>query len=97
MVYHSVLFKFKPETPRTTTDAFIQAAKELNDKIKSILYLHVGYNFATRSKGFEVMLASAFSSKEKLEEYQKHAAHVAFVETHVKPHVEEIIAGDIEV
>ncbi|MCS7005559.1 MAG: Dabb family protein [Cytophagales bacterium] len=97
MVYHSVLFKFKQDTSRQTTDAFIEALTQLNDKIKAILYLHAGYNFASRGKGFEVMLASAFASKAKLEEYQKHPAHIAFVENYVKPYVEDIIAGDIEV
>jgi quinol monooxygenase YgiN len=97
MLYHTVLFKLKENLDSKVTTDFIEALKALNQEIPEIDYLKAGVNFAGRAKGYQIMLASKFANQTALEAYQKHPAHVAFVEKFVKPFVDDIIAGDIEV
>ncbi|ANQ47548.1 Dabb family protein [Flammeovirga sp. MY04] len=96
MINHTVLFKFKEEATQEQIQAMVDALQALGGKIDEIKEIHVKENFSERAKGFTIMLYSLFESKEALEAYQVHPAHVAVVTDHVKPILGDIMAIDIE-
>ncbi|OHX68172.1 Dabb family protein [Flammeovirga pacifica] len=96
MINHTVLFKFKEEATAAQINAMVDALQALDNKIDEIKEIQVKENFSERAKGFTIMLYSKFESKEALEAYQVHPAHVSVVTEHVKPIAEDIMAIDIE-
>ncbi|MBB3698587.1 Dabb family protein [Flammeovirga yaeyamensis] len=96
MINHTVLFKFKEEATQEQIQAMVDALQALGGKIDEIKEIQVKENFSERAKGFTIMLYSLFESKEALEAYQVHPAHVVVVTDHVKPILGDIMAIDIE-
>ncbi|WP_044206486.1 Dabb family protein [Flammeovirga sp. OC4] len=96
MINHTVLFKLKEETTATQKQELIDALQALGGKIDELKEIQVKENFSDRSKGFDVVLYSIFDSKEALEAYQVHPAHVKVVGENVKPILADILVADIE-
>lgn len=96
MINHTVLFKLKEQTTSAEKLALINALQALDSKIDVLKEIQVKENFSDRSKGFDVILFSLFETKEDLESYQVHPAHVKVVGENVKPILEDIIVADIE-
>lgn len=96
MINHTVLFKIKSEATEEQVQAMIDGLNALQDKIEEIEEIIVRKNFSERSQGHSVMLYSTFKSKEALESYQVHEAHKAVVVDYVKPIMESLLVGDIE-
>lgn len=97
MIYHSVLFKLKPETTREDKDAMIQHLNSLGKEITGINFLNVNYNLSDRSQGHEIALISSFDNKHLMQAYIDHPFHQEALAKYVKPHLEQVIVGDIEV
>lgn len=96
MIYHSVLFKWKPETPSDKIEAAIQALNALQGKVPSLLMIRAGVNFSDRSGGFSHLLISTFSSQTDLQAYQIHPDHQKVVIDFIRPILAELVVGDIE-
>ena len=97
MILHTVILKIKEGTQDNLIDTMISNLNVLDSQIPEINWIKAGRNFSERSKGFDVLLNSEFESKEALEKYSIHPAHVAVVEQDIKPIICDIIAVDIEV
>lgn len=97
MIHHNVLFKFKAETPQEAKDLIIEKLEALTADIPEIEMLKVGSNFSERGKGFEMMLVSTFADHEALAAYGRHPKHLEVIATYIKPHLEDIVVGDIEI
>lgn len=97
MIYHNVLFKFKPETSQEAKDTVVKELEALKAMIPEVEMLRVVKNFSDRSKGFELMLISTFKTKEDLAVYGQHPKHLHVISTYIKPNLEDIIVGDSEV
>ena len=96
MIYHTVLFKIKESASAEAVEKMITGLNALGSKIKELKFISVNHNFSTRSKGYNVVLMSAFEDKRSLEAYQVHPEHVSAVENYVKPVIDELVVGDIE-
>ena len=94
MIEHLVLFKFKESTTEDSKNNMLEKLLNLKNEIKEIREISCGENFTDRSKGFEFGLRVLFDSKDDLNTYAVHPAHVAVVEEIIKPIISDIIALD---
>ena len=77
-VEHLVWFRLKDGVSQDETDAMMNALRALPQTIQGIEHLAVGEDFSERSRGFQLGLVVRFVSREALETYGPHPAHVAF-------------------
>lgn len=96
MVEHLVILKFKDDSTADQIDAFIKAAKGLQDKIDGVVDLSVGANFTDRSQGFTHGVCVRFRDQAALENYVPHPDHVHVVENYIKPILADILVIDYE-
>ncbi len=79
MVKHIVMWRLKEERQAEKQEIALQAQKvlvELQDKISVLNRIEVGINYNPSESAYDIVLYSEFDSKEDLEIYQKHPAHV---------------------
>lgn len=93
MIEHIVLIKLKPEF-EAKIDEICSALNSLKSKIPEIIEICAGRNISNRHQGYQMGLRSLFKSKEDLETYSKHPAHVELVETLLIPAKDDLIALD---
>lgn len=96
MVYHTVLFKFKEGTTAQQIEAVADGLGALKAEIPAIDFLHFGANFSDRGQGYDYLLQSGFASRTYLEEYIKHPAHVKVVQELIRPILDDLVVGDLE-
>ena len=90
MIKHIVMWRMKDIPDR---DVKMNAIKEnleaLMNKIDFLRDLHVGINFNTTENASDIVLETIFNTKEDLERYRLHPAHVAVGKNYVRPNVSE--------
>lgn len=97
MIKHIVLWRMNDTEDKADRAADIKKQLEaLKDKIDFIVDIHVGLNFNTTDSASDVVLESVFNTKEDLEKYQNHPAHVAVGAEYVRPNVKERRVIDYE-
>lgn len=97
MIKHIVLWRMNDTEDKADRAADIKKQLEaLKDKIDFIVDIHVGLNFNTTDQASDVVLESVFNTKEDLEAYQTHPAHVAVGKDYVRPNVKERRVIDYE-
>jgi len=83
MVKHIVIWKLKEKAHNNSKEENALLIKDklesLNGKIKGMLKLEVGIDFAKSEHSGDVVLYSAFSTKEDLDNYQNHPDHKALM------------------
>lgn len=88
MIKHIVIWKLKNKTLPISQceDALaIKAALEnLQGEVPGLLSIEVGFDFSDKETAGDIVLVSEFESRDALEKYQNHPAHV-YVGTIVKP------------
>ncbi|NHM33084.1 Dabb family protein [Neobacillus terrae] len=77
MVEHMVLLKFSPSTTNEQKEEVIHRTLLLKEQIPGIVDIQQGFNFSSRSQGFEMGLTVRFEDKSSLENYGPHPAHQA--------------------
>lgn len=97
MIYHNVSFKLKKNVSEEQINTMIEKLNALPETISEINLLIVRKNFSDRSMGFGVHLVSTFETKNALNAYIKHPAHINVVDKYIKPLLDELIVSDIEV
>jgi hypothetical protein len=84
MVKHLVLWKMKPvadeRTGKENAEVLVQRLNALKSVIPFAVSIEAGVNFNSAAVAYDVGLHSAFKTKEDLEAYQKHPAHIQIVE-----------------
>ena len=84
MVKHIVLWTFKENAAGQGKQENLTAAKEkleaMNGKIPGMTHLEAGINFQTREGAWDLALYSEFESRQALEGYQSHPAHLKVIE-----------------
>ena len=96
MVRHIILWQLKDEfTPQRKQQISYDAKNALEGKIDGLEKLQV-HIFLLGSSNADMMLESVFSSKEALENYQKHPLHMAAADTFVRPFVKNRLCVDFE-
>jgi hypothetical protein len=84
MIKHLVLWKMKPladgRTGRENAEILAQRLNALKSVIPSVVSIEAGVNFSDAAAACDVGLHTAFKTKEDLDVYQKHPAHVQIAE-----------------
>jgi hypothetical protein len=84
MVKHLVLWKMKPladgRTGKENAEILVQRLNALKSVIPCIVSIEAGINFSDAPSAYEVGLHTAFKTKEDLNAYQNHPAHVQIAE-----------------
>jgi len=84
MVKHLVLWKMKPvadeRTGKENAEVLVQRLNALKSLMPFAVSIEAGINFNSTAAAYDVGLHSAFKTKEDLEAYQKHPAHVKIAE-----------------
>ncbi|MDP2892991.1 MAG: Dabb family protein [Sulfurimonas sp.] len=80
MTVHIVMFKFKEEN----RDANLKEAREqlntLVELVPTLKSMEVGINFTVAERAFDLSIYSTFDTKEDLDTYAVHPAHLKVVE-----------------
>lgn len=80
MTVHIVMFKFKEENK----DANLKEAREqlntLVELVPTLKSMEVGINFTVAERAFDLSIYSTFDTKEDLDAYAVHPAHLKVVE-----------------
>ena len=97
MVKHYIIWKLKEEiTDKETRKREIKDALEgLVGKIDGLLSMTIHTEGFASSTG-DLMMDSAFDSKESLDGYKNHPLHLAVANELVRPSVEKRLAFDLE-
>jgi hypothetical protein len=84
MIHHLVLWKMKPQadnrTGKENAEIMAQRLNALKGVISFAVSIEAGINFNASASACDVGLHTAFKTKEDLEAYQKHPAHVQVAE-----------------
>jgi len=80
MIVHVVMFKFKNSTKKEEILDIKNRLEKLVDKIEPLKTMEVGLNFKDSPRAMDMVLISTFDSKEGLETYATHPAHLEVVE-----------------
>jgi hypothetical protein len=90
MIKHIVCWRLhdrsRPLEENADALAIRSALEAIRDKIPGLLYLELGFDFSDTESAADIVLYTEFESREALEGYQKHLAHVAAGKV-VKPRV----------
>ncbi len=80
MIKHIVFWKLADEalgaTKAENIERLIAAIEELPDLVPGIVHLEVGVDFERSESAWDLALYSAFETRENLDAYQVHPAHV---------------------
>jgi hypothetical protein len=94
-VEHMVWFRFRQEVPQARRDALAAELRALAGVVPQVSRIEAGTNFTERARGCQLGLLVTLESKEALDAYQVHPAHVA-VAQQLRAECEEIFALDFE-
>ncbi|MDX1294885.1 MAG: Dabb family protein [Sulfurimonadaceae bacterium] len=79
MIVHIVMFKFKEENREANMEKAKSMLEALVDKITALKAMEVGIDFSRSERAFDLSLYSTFDTKEGLNEYAVHPAHLEVV------------------
>lgn len=97
MIKHIVVWRMKDTADKEKNAAEIKKHLEaLKNKIDFIEDIRVGLNFNATESASDIVLETVFKTKEDLEKYQSHPAHVAVGAEYVRPNVSERRVVDYE-
>ena len=97
MIKHIVVWRMNDTEDKQKKAEDIKTQLEaLKDKIDFIVDIRVGLNFNTTEAASDVVLETVFNTKEDLDSYQNHPAHVAVGRDYVRPNVSERRVIDYE-
>lgn len=96
MVKHMIIWKLKEEINQEAVKAAIKEELEgLVGKIDGLLEMHIHTEGYPCSAG-DILMDSAFESKEALDAYQAHPDHQAIANNLVRPNVSSRLSFDYE-
>jgi hypothetical protein len=100
MIKHLVLWKMKSvadnRTGKENAEVMVQRLNALKDVVPSAVSIEAGINFNASAAACDAGLYSVFKTKEDLEAYQKHPAHVQVAEW-INQVTEEKYVADFEI
>ena len=80
MIRHIVIFRFKPDTPQSARDAFLEMLRALPTKISEIIEFEAGFDVVRSPRAFDLALVASYSDLAALERYAKHEHHLPVIE-----------------
>lgn len=101
MVKHLVLWKMKPvadgRTGKENAEVLVHKLNALRSLLTFAVSIEAGVNFNSSEAAYDVGLYSAFKTREDLETYQKHPAHVKIAEWVSGGIAESRVVADFEI
>ena len=101
MIKHLVLWKMKPmadnRTGKENAEVLVQRLNALKSIIPSAVSIEAGINFNDTAAAYDVGLHTVFKTKEDLEAYQNHPAHVQIAEWVKSGIAEARVVADFEI
>lgn len=83
MIKHIVMWRLKETahgvSARQNASEIVKKLESLNGRIPGLLRIEAGINFTEDTDALDVVLYSEFTSREDLENYQKHPLHCEIV------------------
>jgi len=79
MVVHIVMFAFKEQNKEENIAKVKEALEALETKIEELSSIEVGVNFTRSDRAMDLSLYSTFQTKEDLQSYATHPAHLEVV------------------
>ena len=95
MLFHSVLFNFKPDIGEEKKNEVLKHARELLAGIPGVMNLHVGKAIRQKSD-YEYGLFMYIDNQEGLQVYREHPNHVKFRDVEFFPFLENYKGLDYE-
>jgi len=80
MIVHIVMFTFKEEDKQANLVKVRAILEQLPKKIDELVSMEVGINFDKAERAMDLSLYSTFKTKEDLESYAVHPAHLKVVD-----------------
>jgi hypothetical protein len=80
LVRHIVMWKIHPEKKADSMGEMRQRLLDLANVIEQIKFLEVGINYLDDPAAYDIILVSHFKSRQDVEIYQKHPAHLDVVQ-----------------
>lgn len=96
MIKHVVCFKLKDHSEENCLKAK-EVLLSMQGKVEMLRSIEVGVDFLHSGRSFDLILITAFDSKEDLEAYQSHPYHVEVVKKHMHRVRSDSVAVDWEV
>lgn len=97
MIKHIVIWRLNESANKEKNAQIIKEnLEELKFKIDELVDARVGINFNETEAASDIVLETVFNTKEDLETYQSHPAHVAVGRDYVRPNVCERRVVDYE-
>ncbi len=95
MTVHIVIFKFKDENKDTNLKEAREQLNALVDLVPTLKSMEVGINFTVAERAFDLSIYSTFDTKEDLDAYAVHPAHLKVVEFIKSVTTESKVVDDI--
>jgi len=80
MIVHIVMFEFKNENKKQNILKAKELLEGLINQIETLKSIEVGLNFNATSRAMDLSIYTTFETKEDLESYAKHPAHLKVIE-----------------
>ncbi len=79
MLKHVVMIKYKPETPESHIQRFVERARAMFGQIPELLEIEVGRDVVEEPRSWHVVLLTRFDDAQSLRRYQGHSVHEALM------------------
>ena len=90
MFHHMVMFRFRTGTTQDDINAITEGLAALPGEIEAIESYHVGPDAGITDGAWDFGVSATFTSEDGYALYASHPAHVAVIQKHITPVVDEI-------
>lgn len=94
MFHHLTLIRLRPDSPSGAVVRALEAARELERAIPSVLAMSCGEALAADGHEWQMAFEFSFDDPGGFERFASHQAHETFVQQHVHPYLESIVSVD---
>lgn len=95
MLRHIVIFRFKPDTPQSDREAFLEMLRALPAKISEIVEFEAGFDVVRSPRAFDLALVASYADLAALDRYAKHEHHLPVI-ARSKEICEQVASVDYE-
>ena len=96
MFFHVLLMRFNADVPPGVDRVVESYAERVRRECKGLVHYHYGPNVASRAKGYDRTIVSAFESSTAHDDYQVSPVHQE-MKALMNPLIADIVVSDLEV